>query len=511
MKDLNTDRKTLISELRNSYNNAETPGILLGAAKIDDDVHSDIPLYMPLKMLNRHWLIAGATGTGKTKTVQLLCEQLSLAGVPSLVMDIKGDLSWLAATGDESNTHIQKRHALLGLDYQSSDFAVELMNIWGTDEWVALRTTVTEFGPILFSKILDLSPAQSWVMSMIFKYCDDHQLWLVNLDDVKTVLKYLSSEEGKKKFEADYGMISSATTWALTRKLIWLEQQGADVFFGEPSFEVWDLMSKWVINIVRTMNLQKHPQLFSTFMLSLLAEIYELFPEAWDLDAPRLMIVIDEAHLIFKHANQELIEQLETVVKLIRSKWVGVIFVTQLPDDIPDAILGQLWFKIQHQLRAVTARDRKAIQKAVENYPISDLYAADRLIMDLWIWEAMMTCLDSKWRPTPLVHTYLRAPMSRMDILSESEISTLTAKSLLVQKYKTAIDSESAHEILQAEIKKAAVKADDAKVSKDKKSTFDQIMKSKFASNIMKDMWNSIVRWALGAIGLKIDGRRTFF
>ena len=503
-------QETLIEDLRKSYT-MEWPSLLLGASKVGDDVYSDIPLRIPLKMLNRHWLIAGATGTWKTKTVQLLCEQLSLAWVPSLVMDIKGDLSGLAAAWDETNSHIQKRHASLGFEYESSDFAVELMNIWWTDEWVALRTTITEFGPLLFSKILDLSSAQSGVMSMIFKYCDDHQLWLVNLDDVKTVLKYLSSKEWKKKFEADYGLISSATTWALMRKIVWLEQQWADTFFGEPSFEVWDLMSKWVINIVRTMNLQKHPQLFSTFMLSLLAEIYELFPEAGDLDAPRLMIVIDEAHLIFKHANEELVSQLETVVKLIRSKWVGVIFVTQLPDDIPDAVLSQLWLKIQHQLRWVTARDRKAIEKAVENYPVTDLYEPDRLIMELGIWEAFVTCLDEKWRPTPLVHTYLRAPMSRMDILSPTEVSTLTSKSMLVQKYKTAIDPESAHEILQQEIKKATEKSLDESESKDKKWTFDTIMKSKFASNIMKDMWNMLVRWALWAVWLKIDGRRTFF
>ncbi len=490
------------------------PSILLWAAKHDHEVYPDLQIRIPMKTLNRHGLIAWATGTWKTKTVQILCEQLSKEGVPTLVMDIKWDLSWLAQPWDETNSHIQERHWLLWFPYEAMDFPTELLTLSDDKWWVRLRSTVAEFGPILMSKILWLNETQLSVMSLIFKLCDDRGLWLLDFDDLKTVLKWLK-EEWKEELEWEYGYIHDSTIWTIMRKIIMLEQQGADQFFGEPSFDVFDLVrqadeGKWVINIMRVMELQDRPHMFSTFMLWLLAELYESFPEAWDDDKPKLVVVIDEAHLVFKEATQTLLDQLETTVKLIRSKWIWLFFCTQLPDDVPAPVLSQLWCKIQHALRWFTERDRKAIKTAVENYPISEYYSVDQLIMELGIWEAFVTCLNEKWIPTPLVHTYLQAPHSRMDILTETEVDKIISQSLLVKKYEESIDRESAHEILQKEIDEK-VKRDGKKSKKQSDSKFDSMLKSKFAKSIAKEVGNALVRWLLWVVWLKVDWRRTFF
>lgn len=507
---------TFSSNIKNWYT-YKGESILLGAAKKDDEVYSDLAVRIPMKTLNRHWLIAWATGTWKTKTVQILCEQLSKAWVPTLVMDIKGDLSGLAQPWDETNEHIQERHELLGFPYEAMKFPVELLTLSDDQKWVRLRTTISEFGPILLSKILWLNETQLSVISLIFKLCDDRWLWLLDLNDLKTVLKWLK-DTWKDELEEEYGTIQDSTLWTITRKIIMLEQQWADQFFGEPSFEVYDLLRqadwwKWVINIMRVMELQDRPHLFSTFMLSLLAELYETFPEQWDSDKPKLVIVIDEAHLIFKEASKELLSQLETTVKLIRSKWIGLFFCTQLPDDVPGPVLSQLWCKIQHALRWFTERDRKAIKIAVENYPISEDYNVDQLIMELWIGEAFVTCLNEKWIPTPLVHTYLQAPQSRMDVLTQTEVDNIVGDSMLVMKYEKTIDRESAYEILQKEI--------ESEIDRNWKKKewkwllwwlgIDDLIKSKFAKTIAKEAGNALVRGVLWAIGLKVDGRRKFF
>lgn len=435
--------------------------ILLGAALLDGEVQPEAQVKIPLKTLNRHGLIAGATGTGKTKTIQVLSEQLSSMGVPVLMMDIKGDFSGIAAEGEEKS-FITERHQKINIPFSPQKFPVELLSL-SEQPGVRLRATVSEFGPVLFSRILDLNDTQAGVVSVIFKYCDDHQMPLLDLKDIKKVINYIT-EEGKEEIEADYGKISPSTTGTILRKIIELEQQGGDFFFGELSFDIADLMrfdqnGMGFINILRLNDIQDKPKLFSTFMLSLLAEIYQQMPEKGDADRPELILFIDEAHLIFSQASQTLLEQIETIVKLIRSKGIGIYFITQNPSDIPSGVLSQLGLKIQHALRAFTANDRKAIKLTADNYPLSDFYQTDQLITELGIGEALVTALSEKGNPTPLAATMLRAPESRMDVLSEAEIQTINAQSKLVKKYGQEIDRESAYEMLTQKLEAAQEQA----------------------------------------------------
>lgn len=431
--------------------------IYLGAAMLDGEVYADAAVKLPLKTMNRHGLIAGATGTGKSKTLQILAENLSQKGVPVLLMDVKGDLSGVAKPSDKED-FIYARHEKLNFPFEASGSPVEILSL-SEEEGVRLRATVSEFGPVLLSRILDLSPAQSGILSVLFKYCDDNHLPLLDLKDLKKILQY-STEEGKEDLESSYGRISAASTGAILRKIVTLEQQGADLFFGERSFEVEDLTrkngeGKAYINILRLTDIQDRPKLFSTFMLSLLAEIYNTFPEQGDSEKPKLVLFIDEAHLIFDQASPALLDQIESIVKLIRSKGVGIFFVTQNPADVPADVLGQLGLKIQHALRAFTAKDRKAIKLAAENYPISEFYDTKNELTSLGIGEALVTALDEKGRPTPLAATMLRAPMSRMNILSDAELKELTTNSALTAKYNQEIDRESAYEILTQKIERA--------------------------------------------------------
>lgn len=428
--------------------------LILGGAMLDGEVLPNAPIKIPLKTLNRHGLIAGATGTGKTKTIQVFSEQLSSFGIPVLMMDIKGDFSGIAKEGEEKS-FITERHAKINIPYKISSFPVELMSL-SEQSGVRLRSTVSEFGPVLFSRILDLNDTQAGVISVLFKYCDDNKMPLLDLKDIKKVINYIT-EEGKKEIEDSYGKISTSTTGIILRKIIELEQQGAELFFGEKSFEIDDLMridenGKGYINIIRLTDIQDKPKLFSTFMLSLLAEIYNQMPEKGDSDQPELVIFIDEAHLIFKEASKTLLDQIETIVKLIRSKGVGIYFVTQNPMDVPSGVLAQLGLKIQHALRAFTAKDRQAIKQTADNYPSSDFYKTDEILTSLGIGEALVTALNEKGIPTPLAATMLRAPMSRMDVLTESEIQEINSKSKLVRKYSEVIDRESAYEMLNKKI-----------------------------------------------------------
>jgi DNA helicase HerA-like ATPase len=428
--------------------------IILGGAMLDGEALPDAQVRIPLKTLNRHGLIAGATGTGKTKTIQVLSEQLSSFGIPVLMMDIKGDFSGIAKQGEEKS-FITERHAKINIPYAVASFPVELMSL-SQQSGVRLRATVSEFGPVLFSRILDLNDVQSGVVSVIFKYCDDNKMPLIDLKDIKKVINYIT-EEGKDEIEAGYGKISTSTTGTILRKIIELEQQGADMFFGEMSFDINDLLrfdenGKGYVNIIRLTDIQDKPKLFSTFMLSLLAEIYQQMPEKGDADQPELVLFIDEAHLIFNEASKTLLDQIETIVKLIRSKGIGVYFITQNPMDVPSGVLAQLGLKIQHALRAFTANDRKAIKMTADNYPSSEYYQTDELITSLGIGEALVTALNEKGIPTPLAATMMRAPQSRMDILTETEIAEVNAKSKLVRKYSEVIDRESAYEMLNKKI-----------------------------------------------------------
>src|SRR5512133_678107 len=444
------DRKTAFSELINNGYACMGDNILLGAAMLDGEAIGNAQVKIPARTLNRHGLIAGATGTGKTKTLQVISEQLSEKGIPVLLMDVKGDLSGIARPG-EPKPFILERHSKINIPYENKGYPVELMTI-SSEDGVRLRATVSEFGPVLLSRILDLNDTQAGVLAVIFKYCDDNQLALLDLKDLKKVIQYVT-EEGKEELEKGYGKISTATTGIITRKILELEQQGAEQFFGELSFDIRDLLRRdrngyGYISIVRLTDIQDKPKLFSTFMLSLLAEIYSQMPEKGDAEKPELVIFIDEAHLIFNQASKALLGQIENIVKLIRSKGIGIFFVTQNPTDIPNGVLAQLGLKVQHALRAFTATDRKAIKLTAANYPESEYYKTDETITSLGIGEALVTALSKKGIPTPRAATMIRAPASRMDILTSSEITSINRASVLVQKYSQTIDRESAYEIL---------------------------------------------------------------
>tara|TARA_R110002051_G_scaffold189613_2_gene258838 strand:+ start:22174 stop:23685 length:1512 start_codon:yes stop_codon:yes gene_type:complete len=430
--------------------------ITMGSAILDGETMTNAFVKIPLKTLNRHGLIAGATGTGKTKTLQVIAENLSEKGIPVLLMDLKGDLSGLAQPSP-GHAKIDERHAKIGLPFEAKSFPVEILSL-SEQDGVKLRATVSEFGPVLLSRILDLSDAQEGIVAVIFKYCDDHKYPLLDLKDFKKVLQY-ATEEGKEEFTKEYGRIHTSSTGTILRKIIELEQQGAELFFGEKSFDVHDLtrvdaQGKGYINILRLTDIQDRPKLFSTFMLSLLAEIYDTFPEQGDSDKPNLILFIDEAHLIFNEASKALLNQIESIVKLIRSKGIGLYFVTQNPTDVPNEVLAQLGLKVQHALRAFTARDRKAIKLTAENYPESEFYDTKEVLTSLGIGEALISALDEKGRPTPLAATMLRAPMSRMDVLSDKELKQVITNSTLVSKYSEIIDRESAYEILNKKIEK---------------------------------------------------------
>jgi len=464
------DKNSFLQVIEKGYS-FKGESVRIGIGMLDGEIVEGATINLPLKTMNRHGLVAGATGTGKTKTLQILSEVLSDASVPVLIMDIKGDLSGIAAPG-ESNQKIIDRSSKIGVDYKHSAYPLELLTL-SEEKGVRLRATVSEFGPVLLSKILDLNDTQGGLVAMIFKYCDDKKLPLLDLKDFIRVLQFIS-DEGKKEMEKSYGRISTSSTGTILRKVIELQQQGADLFFGERSFDVNDLMrisddGRGMVSVVRVTDLQDRPKLFSTFMLQLLAELYAISPEEGDLDKPKLVIFIDEAHLIFKEASSALLQQIETIIKLIRSKGIGIFFCTQNPTDIPAPVLSQLGLKIQHALRAFTANDRKAIKQSAENYPETTFYETENLLTQLGVGEALITMLNEKGIPTPLAHTMLVAPKSRMDILSSSEIDELVRRSRLVDKYNQTIDSLSAHEILTEKLEEAAEKSEQVTEKKSSK------------------------------------------
>ncbi|MBL7765567.1 MAG: DUF853 family protein [Chitinophagaceae bacterium] len=486
--------------------------ILLGAAMLDAAPQADTRVKLPLKTMNRHGLIAGATGTGKTKTLQLLAEGLSDASVPVMMMDIKGDLSGIGAAGT-LNDKITERCSHIGVDYKPAAYPIEFLTL-SDEPGTRLRATVSEFGPVLLSKILGLNDTQEGIVSMIFKFCDDHELPLLDLKDLVKVLQYMNNE-GKEQVKEAYGNISSQSTGTILRKIIELQQQKADVFFGEKSFEVDDLMrisddGRGMISIVRVTDLQDRPKLFSTFMLQLLAELYGSLPEAGDVDKPKLVLFLDEAHLIFQDATEALLQQLETVIKLIRSKGVGIFFITQNPNDIPQSVLGQLGMKIQHALRAFTAKDRQDIKKVAENYPETEFYKTEDLITQLGIGEAIVTLLNEKGIPTPLVHTMLCPPKSRMDVLTSTEIGAIIANSAIAAKYNQVVDNESAYELLTAKIKEAAGEEEEEEKTsgKKEKSTLDTILSNPVTKQVGRTAASIITRTLLGVLGLGGTTRR---
>jgi DNA helicase HerA-like ATPase len=491
--------------------------IVLGGAMLEGKTQTGTLVRLPLRTLNRHGLIAGATGSGKTKTLQIIAEQLSAVGVPSLLMDIKGDLSGVAVPSG-GHPKIDERHAAIGFPFEAGGSPVEFLSI-SEEKGARLRATVSEFGPVLFSKILNLNDTQSGIVAVVFKYCDDNDLPLLDLQDFKKTLQYMVNE-GKAEVKEAYGTMSSASVGSIMRKVVELEQQGAEIFFGERSFDVNDLcrqdeLGRGIISIIRLTDIQHRPKLFSTFMLQILAEIYSTFPEAGDSDKPKLVLFIDEAHLVFDQASDALMDQIEAIVKLIRSKGIGLFFVTQNPSDIPDSVLGQLGLKVQHALRAFTAKDRKAIRLAAQNYPITDFYDVDQLLTELGIGEALVTALNEKGIPTPLVHTMLRAPQSRMDVLTTAEIDSIVDGSPIVKKYNEKIDRDSAHELLAQKIEDAHAaerqeelieqreKAKKTSSRRREKSTIEKVMSNTTTRQIGRTLARELARGLLGILGGK--------
>lgn len=494
--------ENFLQEINDGYS-FKSEHVEIGCGMLDGNVVPGAAISIPLKTMNRHGLIAGATGTGKTKTLQVIAEVLSNASVPVLLMDIKGDLSGIGAAG-AVNDKITARSAMINIPFNPTAFPVEFLTLSG-EKGVRLRATVSEFGPILLSKILGLNDTQGGLVAMIFKYCDDNKYPLLNLPDFIKVLQYVSNE-GKDELQKEYGQVSAASTGTILRKVVEMQQQGADIFFGEPSFEIDDLMrisddGRGMVNILRVTDMQEKPKLFSTFMLQMLAELYATLPEVGDQDKPKLVLFIDEAHLLFDEATSVLLQHIEMIIKLIRSKGVGVFFCTQNPQDIPASVLAQLGMKVQHALRAFTAADRDTIKKAAQNFPETSFYKTEDLLTKMGIGEAMITFLNEKGIPTPLVHTMLRPPESRMDILSDVEIDTIVAKSKLAPKYNRVIDSESAYEILNDKIATAAQKTKQETVPKNapkEKSFFD----NPTVKQVGRTAASIITRSLLGALGL---------
>ena len=505
-------KEQFIADIQKGYTTTGA-AIELGAAIFDGAVIPEAVVRIPLKTLNRHGLIAGATGTGKTKTLQVLAEEMSKNGIPTLMMDIKGDLSGLAKEG-VSNDKISHRHTSIGIEWKARSLPVELYTLTEAPG-VRLRATVSEFGPVLFSKILDLNDTQSGVVSLVFKIADDRRLPLLDLKDFRQMLQYLTNE-GKEEIRKEYGAIATSTASTIIRKIVEIEEQGADIFFGEPSFDVEDLMrldneGNAYCGILRLSEIQDRPKLFSTFMLCLLAEIYNRFPEAGDTEQPKLVIFIDEAHLIFKEASDALLDQIETIIKLIRSKGVGIFFCTQSPTDIPAIVLSQLGLKIQHALRAFTANDRKAIKQAAENYPESVYYDTDEVITQIGTGEALVTALSEKGNPTPLAVTMLRAPGSRMDILTTQEIDQLVNGSTLRSKYNQVIDRESAYELLLKKISEADENETGQKEKKEAgndTSVLGDIIGSTTGRQVARTIAREVTRGLLGVLGIGSRRRR---
>jgi DNA helicase HerA-like ATPase len=430
----------------------EGRSIGFGAAMLGERAHAAAPVRVPLAMLNRHGLVAGATGTGKTKTLQVLAEQLSLAGVPCFISDIKGDISGLGAPAQPSEKLAARAEAIGLSDYAPQAFPVEFMTLVRGRPGVRLRASVASFGPILLSKVMELNETQQSVLALAFKYAEDRGMALVNLADLRALLNHLTTDEAKAEM-AEYGGVATATVGVIVRKIVELEQQDADAFFGSPEYDVNDLMrttpdGHGVISVLELADMQDRPALFSTFMMWLLARLYESLPEVGDPDQPKLVFFFDEAHLLFRDANKTFLQQVELVARLIRSKGVGVFFVTHSPTDVPAEVLTQLGNRVQHALRAFTPDDLEVVRATARTFPVSEFYEVERELTQLGIGEAMVTALNPKGIPMPTVRTLMRPPMSLMAQLDPAAFAAAVAASELAPRYAVDEDPRSAAEAL---------------------------------------------------------------
>ena len=438
------------------------PSILLGAAVDDAEVVADAPVRLPLGSMNRHGLVAGATGTGKTVTLQVLAEQLSAAGVPVFLADVKGDLTGMA-TPAEGGGAIAERMAGIGQGWEGAAYPVELLNLGGHGPGSPVRASITSFGPTLLTKVLRLNKTQESSLSLIFYWADQQGLALLDLKDLQSVIQHLISEEGKEDLK-EVGGLARSTAGVILRELTNLAASGGEDFFGEPEFETDDLLritadGKGVISLLELPGVQDKPVLFSTFLMWLLAELFQDLPEVGNPDQPTLVFFFDEAHLLFKDASTAFLESIEQAVRLIRSKGVGVFFVTQAPTDVPSSVLGQLGNRVQHALRAHTPNDAKALRATVSTYPTSE-YDLGEVLTSLGTGEAVVTVLSEQGAPTPVARTMLRAPQGQIGPSSEQALEELVSASPLPGKYAEAIDRESAHELLRDRMEQAALAAE---------------------------------------------------
>ena len=492
----------MYEELIDAYR-VELPAISLGGIMVNGNLVPGSHVNLLLKQLNRQGLVAGATGSGKTKSLHVLAEKLSVAGVPSLLLDVKGDLSGLAMSGTP-NKGLEERCQSLNTPFEPQGFPVELLSISEHIKGVPVRATVGDFGPLLFSRMLELNDTQSGVLTILFEYAKAKAFNIVTLDDFKALLQFSQTEEGIHAIEKKYGHISSTTVGTIMRKLIELESQEGRYFFGEPAYQVNDLMrfdssGRGIISILRVMDMQDKPFLFSTFMVKLLSDIYRQLPEAGDLDKPKLMLFIDEAHLIFNNANKALLNLLDTIVKLIRSKGVGIIFCTQTPKDVPENILSQLGLKIQHSLRAFTANDRKAIALTAKNFPPSTFYNTEELLTSLGIGEALLTAIDGKGVPTPLVQCLVCPPQSRMGVLNAEEEALMLSQSPLYPKYQNRLEHPLAKELIETQNVINTVKENAAI----ELSMIDKLSKNTLFRQIVRDVFKKLMQILLSMLKKK--------
>jgi hypothetical protein len=494
-------KEKFIESITKSYTTT-LPSVYLGAGVYQSEILPQAKVNLALRMMNRHGLVTGATGSGKTRTLQLLAEQLSAAGVPVFMPDMKGDISGMAKEGT-ANNKINERAKALGIAYAPLAFPVEIYSLSGK-LGAQMRATVTEFGPVLLSKILELNDTQAGVLNIIFKYADDKKLPIVDFNDLKKVLNYLTEGKGAAEIKEDYGKISSATSSTILRKIVSLEQQGVDKLFGETSFDVDDLFEKvdgrGVISLLNVSDLQSQPTIFSTFMLSLLAELYQRLPEAGDLDKPKLIFFFDEAHLLFKDAPKAFLDQIDQIIRLIRSKGVGIFFCTQLTQDVPANVLSQLGNRVHHVIRAFTPNDVKALKETIKTFPRSEYYDMEQQFTQLGTGQAFITVLNEKGIPTETVVTHLAPPSSVMGPLSESEYSNLLSGSDMYKKYKQTVDPESAFELLSERMEEQKEEAEETKTStaprRKEKSTFEEVM----SSPVTKQVGREIVRGIFGML-----------
>lgn len=500
-------RESFIASMNASYT---SPGatIYLGAGVLEGQIIADAKINVPLRMMNRHGLVTGATGSGKTRTLQLMAEQLSAAGVPVFMPDMKGDISGMAKEG-AVNDKIKERVNSLGIQYSPSGFPIELYSLSGK-LGAQMRATITEFGPVLLSKVLELNEVQSSVLMILFKYADDKQLPMVDLKDLKKVLSYLSEGDGAKEIKDNYGKISTATSGTILRKIAALEQQGVDKIFGEKSFDIDDLMEKvdgrGVITLLNVSDVQQQPAIFSTFMLALLAELYQSLPEAGDLDKPKLIFFLDEAHLLFKDAPKAFMDQIEQVIRLIRSKGVGIFFCTQMTQDVPPTVLSQLGNRVHHVIRAFTPNDVKDLKETVKTFPKSTFYDIEKQFTLLGIGQAFITVLNEKGIPTETVVTHLAPPASFMGPLSQQEYQSHLNGSDMFKKYKDAVDPKSAFEILNERVQAAQqtqaaenVSKPSGRAARPEKSTFEQVMTSPVAKQVGKELVRGVFGMLFGS------------